>query len=109
MEYNKIVRDKIPEIIAKQGKKVRFKTLMGNELRQALKDKLVEEVQELIKAETKEQIIEEMADVMDVLTAIRYAHSVKYYEVEDARSKKGFEKGRFINGYFLETAEEEEK
>lgn len=109
MQFNKIVRDKIPEIIAKQGKKLRFKTLIGCELKQALKDKLIEEVQELIKAETKEQIIEEMADVMDVLTTIRFAHSIKYYEVEDARSKKGFEKGRFINGYYLETVEEEEQ
>lgn len=103
--YYKLVRDNIPEIMAKQGKSVSFCALQGDKLKQALKDKLVEEVNELINAETREDIIEEMADVIDVLCAIKAFHNIEDEEGYK-REEKNKEKGGFAKGYFLEYVSE---
>lgn len=109
MEYNKLVRDKIPEIIAKQGKKVTCRRLEGDELKQALKDKLIEEAHELAQAETKKQMVEEMADVESVLAAIRITHGIDYSDVHIERLCKDSWKGTFAAGQFLERVEEEQQ
>lgn len=100
-EYNKLVRDKIPEIIAGQGKSVCFRILKGNELKKALKDKLIEETQELINARTEAEFIEEMADVIEVLYAIRTLCDITDKTI-NKRAQKYNEKGGFEKGYFLE-------
>lgn len=112
MIYNKLVRDKIPEIIARQGKHVTFRALKGEELKKALKEKLIEETQELVNAETQEQIIEEMADVQEVLQTMRLVLTKPYIttlDLDDVRNEKQKEKGGFEKGYFLESVEEDEQ
>ena len=108
MIYNKLVRDKIPEIIAKQGKRVSFRALQGDELKKALKDKLIEETQELVNAETQEQIIEEAVDVLEVLHCLLLKNGFDLVDCTKVRSEKEKEKGAFWNGYFLESVEGEE-
>lgn len=61
--YNKLVRDKIPEIIEKSGKKCSFEILSGDEYIQKLDEKLNEELQEYY----QDKNIEELADLMEVL------------------------------------------
>lgn len=110
MIFNKLVRDKIPELIAKQGKKVTFRALQGDELKKALKDKLLEEVQELVNAETFEQIVEEMADVHEVLNAMQVALMdaiIPSPTIERILNEKRDTRGGFRNGYFLESVEGE--
>ena len=102
--YNKLVRDKIPEIIAQQGKQVTFSTLKFDEFKQALKDKFIEEATELVNAETLEQIIEEMADIYEVLNAMQLyltetviATPVILNAMHEKRKNKGgFEKMVFL-------------
>ncbi len=108
MIYNKLVRDKIPEIIAQQGKSVSFRALQGDELKKALKDKLIEETRELVNAETEEEIIEEIADVEEVLYWITFAfiENGGFPKVDFRKKDKGNEKGSFRKGYFLESVEE---
>lgn len=108
--YNKLVRDHIPAIIAKKGGSVTFRALQGDELKKALKDKLIEEAQEFVNAETPEDMIEEMADLLEVLDA---ALSVFHLGVTGERVKlircaKRKEKGGFARGYFLESVGDEE-
>lgn len=109
MIYNKLVRDNIPEIIARQGKKVTFRVLQDDEKEQALKDKLIEEVQELLKADTREKVIEEMADVQEVLIALRSRYKIKLVEVQTVGVNKHAERGGFENGYFLESVEDDQQ
>ncbi len=112
MIFNKLVRDKIPEIIAKQGKTVTFRALRGEELKQALKDKLIEETQELINAKSEEELIEEIADVLEVLDWIIREFietGGSFPMVDDMKKNKASEKGSFLNGYFLESVEEGEE
>lgn len=101
--YNKLVRDKIPEIILKQGKAVAFHALEGDELKKALKEKLIEEAQELLNAVTEEEIAEELVDVTDVLFTIQGIYGISYGKLMDISLKKSMEKGEFKKGYFLES------
>lgn len=108
--YNKLVRDKIPEIIAQQGKSVSFRALKGDELKAALKDKLIEEAYELVNAETEEQIIEEAVDVLEVLYRIIgvFISNGGFPKVDFFKVEKCKEKGAFIKGYFLESVGDEQ-
>lgn len=107
MIYNKLVRDKIPEIIEEQGKKVNYHILEQEEFIESLKDKLIEETKELKEAKTTSDIVEELADVIDV-----YAHFLEEIHitmdiVEKAVLKKREKKGSFNKKIFLESVEEE--
>lgn len=105
--YNKLVRDKIPEIIAKQGKRVSFRALQGDELKAALKDKLIEEAYELVNAETEREVLEESADVLEVLECLLWQNGFIPLELEKERVAKEREKGAFDKGYFLESVGDE--
>ncbi|GIP30277.1 hypothetical protein J23TS9_54070 [Paenibacillus sp. J23TS9] len=60
--YNKLVRDRIPDIIAAQGKQYTIKTLNQEEYIVELRKKLQEEHQEYITAGQDREAVEELAD-----------------------------------------------
>jgi len=70
----KLVRDKIPDMIRASGRTPHVRTLSTAEYQTALLDKLREEVAELIAAATRDAVIEEAADVLEVLPAIAAEH-----------------------------------
>ncbi len=96
----KLVRDRIPEIIRREGKTPEVERISGERLRRALKDKLVEEAEELRKAEAG-QIIEELADVQEVLDALIEAHGLDPAEIELVRADKQAKRGGFSEGLYL--------
>ena len=65
-EYNKLVRDKIPEIISNNGENPKTRILDNIEYKKELDRKLLEEVNEYLKDDN----IEELADIEEVLLAI---------------------------------------
>ena len=65
--YNKLVRDRIPEVIEETGKTFSYRTATQIEYKNALLDKLLEEVTEF----RENPSIEEMGDVLEVLDALR--------------------------------------
>ena len=91
--YNKLVRDKIPEIIEESGKSCEIEILSNDEYLKMLDKKLDEELAEY----HKEQNIEELADLLEVLLATAKArgYSVEtLYQVCDEKKKArgGFDK-----------------
>lgn len=94
----KLVRDRIPEIIRQQGKTPEIVQISGEKLRQALKDKLVEEAEEVRQAEN---ILEELADVQEVVDALIEAYGLDPAAVELARADKKAKRGGFTSGQFL--------
>lgn len=89
--YNKLVRDKIPEIIENDGKMCKVEVLSNEEYLQMIDAKLDEELAEY----HKEQNIEELADLMEVIYAAAVARGYSVSELEDVREKKVQKRGAF--------------
>jgi predicted house-cleaning noncanonical NTP pyrophosphatase (MazG superfamily) len=97
--YNKLVRDKIPEIIKADGRACETAIVTGDEKYKLLEAKLQEEVNEFL----EDKNLEELADVMEVLFGL--ADSLGYSEEEllKVRDKKREERGGFKEGIMLKT------
>ena len=72
-QYPKLVRDKIPEIIKKDGMVVRSHVATPEEYIQHLFSKLLEESSELKNARGRDHQMEELADVREVLASLQIA------------------------------------
>lgn len=101
MHFNKLVRDRIPEILRAQGIVPEVRALNSSEYETALKDKLVEEAGELNRALTSEDLKSELTDVLEVVDAITRYHGFSAKELEAARAKKKSERGGFEQRIFL--------
>lgn len=97
MDYNKLVRDRIPEIIAAQGKKPIIRVMDDKEYITCLEEKLREEVAEYY--ESKE--IEELADVLEVIYALCETQGHSVDELMRIYEKKHIERGGFSKKIFL--------
>lgn len=104
--YNKLVRDNIPRFINTSGKKAKFQQLSKEAYKEALKAKLVEEVNEFVNAKNNSERIEEIADIKEVITAITKEFSLKNKDINNVRFKKNLRNGAFNKRYFLESVEE---
>ena len=96
--YNKLVRDKVPEIIKADGKECKTRILSKDEYIAALETKLNEEDAQY----QEDKNLEEMADVLEVLQAIGLARGYSLDELEAMRIKKAKERGGFKDKIFLE-------
>ena len=98
MRYDKLIRDNIPEIIIAKGGTPKFHVADDAEYWEKLKRKLLEEVAEWMKDES----IEEMADVFEVLTAILKTKGWGLEKVIEIQKKKREERGGFEKKLILE-------
>ena len=100
--YKKLVRDLIPEKIIANGKTSITYVLNEKAYVSELLNKLEEEVSEVISAQTKEERIEELADVQEVLRALYKASDIRCEDVTSAGTKKRQTNGGFEKRIFLE-------
>ena len=100
-KYNKVVRDKIPEIIAESGKKSNIKQLDDESFLAELEKKLIEEVNEY----TESKDVEELADLLEVIYRISELKGVSSDELEKIREDKVEKRGKFASNLFLIDAE----
>jgi predicted house-cleaning noncanonical NTP pyrophosphatase (MazG superfamily) len=98
MKYNKLVRDKIPEIIKKDGKTAKVHFADDKEYDQRLKDKLIEEAMEY--AESGDS--EELADLIEVIYAIAIAKGIHKVQLDSIIQKKRGERGAFEKRIILD-------
>ena len=101
VEYNKIVRDKIPAVIAERGEKAETVRLRGDALLKALREKLVEEAFEVLDAKSGEDLVGELADVEEVVSAICQALQLKESQLRSVRRQKKRRRGGFEDGLML--------
>jgi predicted house-cleaning noncanonical NTP pyrophosphatase (MazG superfamily) len=92
--YNKLVRDRIPEIIAAEGRECATKIMEDAEYRQALLTKLVEEAQETAEAESSE-LLKELADLYEVIEALLLALDLDRDAIRAVQQKRHDERGGF--------------
>jgi predicted house-cleaning noncanonical NTP pyrophosphatase (MazG superfamily) len=102
MKYNKLVRDKIPEIIRDRGKIPITHIGDDKEYWDRLKNKFKEEVGEFIQDENKE----ELADIFEVITAINYFKGWTIDDIIKIQNKKRKDKGGFKNKIILDEIKE---
>lgn len=101
-KYDKLVRDKIPEIIESKGKKCSWVTLNDQEFNKKLEQKLDEEVLEF----HQDNNIEELADILEVILALALELGTTPTELEAVRNNKYNERGGFAEHIFLLSVEE---
>ena len=99
ISYNKLVRDKIPEIIKASGKTCETGILSDKEYLQMLDKKLDEELAEY----HQEQNIEELADLLEVLYATAKARGYSIGELEQVRIDKQKARGGFDKKILLKS------
>ena len=100
--YKKLVRDGIPEKIRKNGEMPKIRVLGKKEYQQELKKKLAEEVGEVVKAKTRDDLVSELADIQEVLTAMYDAFDIECGDVTKTAQKKRKKHGGFAKRIYLE-------
>lgn len=99
--YNKLVRDKITDIIEADGRIAKYRILDENEYRQELNKKLQEEVKEYL----EDNNVEELADIVEVIYGILNSMDVSIKEFEKIRINKQEKRGAFEKKIYLQEAE----
>ena len=95
--YNKLVRDRIPEIIIKAGKEPITSVLTDEEYIKMQDKKLNEECAEY----QADKNIEELADMLEVIIAITKVRGYSLNELERIRAEKADKRGGFEQKIFL--------
>jgi len=91
MNFNKLVRDKIPEILESKGSKIKTHICDDQEYLTRLRDKLLEEVNEFLEDET----VEELADVLEVVYSLAKTKNINKDDLEKIRKEKSEKRGGF--------------
>lgn len=97
IKYDKLVRDRIPEIIREGGNSCTVRVLSGGEYLQRVDAKLDEELAEY----HKDQNVEELADLLEVIYAAARARGCSPQELERLRVEKAQRRGGFEKGLLL--------
>ena len=101
--YNKLVRDKIPEIIESSGAKCSVEILSDEDYIKMIDAKLSEELAEY----HADKNIEELADLLEVIRAATIARGYTLEELESVRAKKHQARGGFEQKLLLISVEED--
>ena len=99
--YNKLIRDKIPQIIKANGKTPTTRILPEEECIKEICKKTEEELTEYLEATTKEHKLEELSDLLELLKALAEYEGTTLEEIDKIRKKKAEERGGFQNRIFL--------
>jgi predicted house-cleaning noncanonical NTP pyrophosphatase (MazG superfamily) len=94
-EYDKLIRDRIPEIMDRAGVAYEVDTLDEAAYLAALRTKLVEEAQEAAEAEDEAELVKELGDVLEVVAALTAAAGLDADEIEAVRARRREERGGF--------------
>jgi predicted house-cleaning noncanonical NTP pyrophosphatase (MazG superfamily) len=100
-EFNKLVRDDVPRSIQERGEAASVRRMAGKELETALRSKLIEEAIEVSRASNYEDLVGEIADLQEVLSAIKKHIAISNEHVRQEQEKKRMKRGGFASGVML--------
>lgn len=98
---NKLVRDKIPEIIMRSGKRPVFRRAQGEELKQYTGAKILEEAKEFAQSGD----LDELIDLLEAIYFRLQLEGISAHETQERMAKKRQERGGFSGGVILERVE----
>ena len=104
-QFNKLIRSKLPERMNLEGVNIIGRHLNEEEFILELKNKLVEEAIEVRDTDSKDDLIKELADIMEVIESIISVHSITKEEVEKERIVKSEVNGHFLPANFVDYIE----
>ena len=96
-QFDKAIRDKIPEIIKESGKNCNVKKLTDSEFLVQLEKKLVEELSEYQESKN----VEELADILEVIYRISELKGITSDELDSIKNEKAKKRGKFNDNLFL--------
>jgi len=99
--YNKLIRDRISEIIKAAGEKPYWRVLGRKEYTKELKKKILEEAKELIKVKNKEEIINEIIDIQELIDILVSELGLTKSEIQKQQKIKNKKRGGFKKKLFL--------
>ena len=103
--YDKLIRDRIPEIMEASGVRYEARTLSDDEYPEALRAKLVEEADEAARA-SRADLVKEIADLFEVIHALAEHEGIDLRDVENVRRARAEDRGAFGKRWFLAWTEE---
>lgn len=99
--YNKLVRDKIPEIIKNNGEEPIICILNDVEYKKELEKKLLEEYHEVIVSSGNDRI-EELADMLEIIKFLALLEGKSFEDVINVADEKNIKRGSFEDKIYLE-------
>ena len=100
--YRKLIRDNIPDKIAKEGSECETRVLSEEEFKKKLRRKVVEEASAIPVVETRDELIDELADLHAVIEALKEREGVTDTDMDKAIEQNMLKKGGFTKRLFLE-------
>ena len=100
--YNKLVRDNIIDIILKNNEIPGYKILNNDDFIIALKEKFIEESKEIVEAKTKDDVINELADILELVDSLSEQYNISEEELKNKKEDKKIKRGGFNKKIFLE-------
>jgi predicted house-cleaning noncanonical NTP pyrophosphatase (MazG superfamily) len=97
VEYNKLVRDKIPQIIKDSGRTCEYKVLGDSEIKDALKEKLIEKAQIFSNKPSED----ELSDIYELLNAIVETYDYEPLHIDYLKLQNKENKGTYSNRVYL--------
>ena len=94
----KLVRDRIPDIIRKRGEVPKVRVAEKHEVDDLIRLKVVEEAQELLQSSNDEEI----ADILEALEALLEHRGIDWSAIDEIRTRKKDERGGFDKRFVLE-------
>ncbi len=100
--HNKLVRDNIPNIIKKDGRRPITRILSNSEYKDELIKKLFEECEEVKSATTPNELLEELADLLEIISACAKTQGKNIEDIKLLAENKNFKNGSFDEKIYLE-------
>ena len=102
---NILVRDKMVEKMEAEGILVDYKKLNEKDYENALREKVIEEAQEVASEKNRENLIYELADLLEVAQTLADTLGITVSEILEARNKKWKKSGGFSKKHFTNFVE----
>ena len=100
-KIGKLIRDNVPEIIAKDGGVAEVSILDDGKFKVSLKEKLVEETAEIAKSQDSTNLKEELSDLLEIIESIAGTEGSNLEEIIAIKKAKKVKVGGFDKKLYL--------
>jgi predicted house-cleaning noncanonical NTP pyrophosphatase (MazG superfamily) len=99
--YNKLCRDKVPDIIRTKGYECEVREVAHDEFKREIVRKVYEEASGVSNHDSREQLVKQLADLVITLDAVTEEYGISDDELDEAVKKSVEEKGGYEKRLYL--------